>query len=91
MGEKSIEKIITSLSSVLEVENLYNSILKSPIWLEYTLSKSALWPHQIGTVQEALQKWPIKNLFADEVGLGKTLEVGATLNIYTLIKILRKY
>ena len=32
-----------------------------------------------------------KNLFADEVGLGKTLEVGATLNIYTLIKILRKY
>ena len=45
--------------------------MKSPIWLEYTLSKSALWPHQIGTVQEALQKWPIKNLFADEVGLEK--------------------
>ena len=30
-----------------------------------------------------------KNLFADEVGLGKTLEVGATLKYYTLIKILK--
>jgi len=90
VGEKSIEKIITSLSSVLEVENLYNSILKSPIWLEYTLSKSALWPHQIGTVQEALQKWPIKNLFADEVGLGKTLEVGATLKYLHTHKNIKK-
>ena len=79
VGEKSVEKIIASLSNKLEMENLYNSILKSPVWLEYTLSKSSLWPHQISTVQEALQKWPIKNLFADEVGLGKTLEVGATL------------
>ena len=79
VGEKPIDKVISSLSSSLEMEDLYDSILKSPIWLEYTLSKSALWPHQIGAVQEALQKWPIKNLFADEVGLGKTLEVGATL------------
>jgi len=36
-----------------------------------------LWPHQLRIVTEAIRKFPSNYLFSDEVGLGKTIEVGA--------------
>jgi len=39
----------------------------------------ALYLHQERAVIDALSRWPIRILFADEVGLGKTFEVAATL------------
>ena len=30
--------------------------------------------------QKAINMWPIRHLFSDEVGLGKTLEVGAIIS-----------
>lgn len=39
----------------------------------------ALYQHQERAVIQALSRWPVRVLFADEVGLGKTFEVGATL------------
>lgn len=39
----------------------------------------ALYMHQERAVLEALSRWPIRVLFADEVGLGKTFEIAATI------------
>jgi superfamily II DNA or RNA helicase len=38
-----------------------------------------LWPHQLHIVTEAIRKFPANFLFSDEVGLGKTIEVGAVI------------
>ena len=37
-----------------------------------------------------MDSWPIRHLFADEVGLGKTLEVGSTVAYLNIIKHLNK-
>jgi len=37
------------------------------------------WPHQLRIVQEAVRRYPANFMFCDEVGLGKTIEVGLTL------------
>lgn len=39
----------------------------------------ALFMHQERAVIDALSRWPVRVLFADEVGLGKTFEAAATL------------
>lgn len=39
----------------------------------------ALYQHQERAVLDALSRWPVRVLFADEVGLGKTFEVASTL------------
>ena len=79
VGEKDISSIIENLSNSGTLKNLYLDLINSPVWLEYTLSHSSLYPHQTNAVQECVSSWPMRNLFADEVGLGKTLEVGACI------------
>ena len=37
------------------------------------------WPHQLRVVREAVRRYPESFLFADEVGLGKTIEAGLAL------------
>ena len=39
----------------------------------------SLFMHQERAVIDALSRWPVRVLFADEVGLGKTFEVAATI------------
>jgi hypothetical protein len=34
------------------------------------------WPHQVATARRAVETYPRSYLFADEVGLGKTIEIG---------------
>ena len=34
------------------------------------------WPHQVATARRAVETYPRSYLFADEVGLGKTVEIG---------------
>ncbi len=72
-----------SLNIVKNYENkevrenkFHKELLKSPIYNEFNLSNSGLYPHQINSIKKPLKMWPIRMLFADEVGLGKTLELG---------------
>jgi SNF2 family DNA or RNA helicase len=58
-------------------DKLYEALNNSPILSEFSLGNVALWPHQASVFQKAINMWPIRQLFSDEVGLGKTLEVGA--------------
>lgn len=41
---------------------------------------SALFPHQERAYLDALSRWPVRVLLADEVGLGKTFEAGAIVS-----------
>ena len=60
-------------------KKLSTALIESPIFSEFSLGGVALHPHQTSVLKKALSTWPVKKLFADEVGLGKTLEVGATI------------
>lgn len=40
----------------------------------------ALYQHQERAVIDALSRWPVRVLFSDEVGLGKTFEIAATMS-----------
>ena len=89
---------VNQKSEVQNTLNLFNDSLlrrfknllkSSPIYSQFNLGTSALFPHQINSVQKAMTMWPIRILFSDEVGLGKTLELGtmiAYLYKHNLIK-----
>lgn len=63
----------TDIGAVIDV--LQESLYFAP----HNLGRAALFPHQERAYLDALSRWPTRVLFADEVGLGKTLEAGATL------------
>lgn len=44
---------------------------------------TALYPHQERAYLDALSRWPVRALLADEVGLGKTFEAGAIISFMT--------
>ena len=85
IGNPSKEDVIKYVDQKVkdnQNENLLNfkkDLQTSPIFHEFNLGKSALYPHQINAVQKALKMWPIRILFSDEVGLGKTLELGTLI------------
>ena len=85
LGSPNKEWVLTELAKIKNAENLksnnefYKLLLESPIYSEFNLSKSALHPHQINSLKIPFSNWPVKILFADEVGLGKTLEMGALI------------
>lgn len=72
------------------IGSLYKELKTSPLFFEFNLGNSALLPHQIYAVNKGLDTWPIRHLFADEVGLGKTLEVGAALAYLSIFKDVRR-
>ena len=67
---KKIDRIIENLTNSKTLSNLYTEIIDSQYGLNTHLVRRH--PHQTNAVQETLSSWPMRNLFADEVGLGKT-------------------
>lgn len=54
--------------------------LDSPVFALVSTGHAGFYPHQELAYLEALDRWPVRVLLADEVGLGKTLEAGAVLS-----------
>jgi ERCC4-related helicase len=48
-------------------------------WGVFSISSIDLLPHQLWVCNQALKKWPIRYMIADDVGLGKTIEAGLIL------------
>lgn len=48
-------------------------------WGVFSRSCIDLLPHQLWVCHRALQRWPMRLLIADDVGLGKTIEAGLIL------------
>tara|TARA_B100002019_G_scaffold76718_1_gene66234 strand:+ start:4012 stop:7422 length:3411 start_codon:yes stop_codon:yes gene_type:complete len=92
LGNPEIENVIKNIEECREnkkQENLMKYICQSPIFQEFNVPSSSLYPHQINAVKQAQKMWPIRILFADEVGLGKTFELGFLLTYmkkFNLIK-----
>lgn len=83
LGNPEIEKVIKNIEKAREndnKENLMENIKQSPIFQEFNVPSSSLYPHQINAVKQAQKMWPVRILFADEVGLGKTFELGFLLS-----------
>ena len=73
-----------------KINSLYKELKTAPLFFEFNLGNSALLPHQIFAVNKGLDAWPIRHLYADEVGLGKTLEVGASVAYLSIFRGVRR-
>ncbi len=77
---KARPRAVSAPGAHLMVEKMLRVARSSPSFFLQNLGKVSLYPHQESAVMAALNRWPIRVLFSDEVGLGKTLEVGATIS-----------
>lgn len=60
-------------------DSLFAEAAKMPANFFVSGHVPALFQHQERAVIDALSRWPVRVLFADEVGLGKTFEAAATM------------
>lgn len=66
-------------SNKISIQHILADMAKMPSNFFVSGNIPALFIHQERAVIDALSRWPIRVLFADEVGLGKTYEAAATL------------
>ena len=78
-----IAEVLISLTAPLHenpVPEVVNLLRASPEFARFNSSKVALFPHQERALCDALSRSPVRVMFSDDVGLGKTIEAGATLS-----------
>lgn len=63
----------------LDVRNFVDLASRMPALAMVSGGHTALYPHQESVFIEALSRWPVRVMLADEVGLGKTFEAGASI------------
>ena len=73
------KKINTIMNNSFNINHLIFLIQNSPLHYHRSFQKVKLLPHQSAAYRVLLSRWPICGLVADEVGLGKTIETGATI------------
>lgn len=61
------------------VDDVLDSLSNMPLNFFVSGIIPSLYMHQERAVIDALSRWPVRVLFSDEVGLGKTFEAAATL------------
>lgn len=62
------------------IPDVVDLLRRSPEFARFNSSRVALYPHQERALCDALSRSPVRVMFSDDVGLGKTIEAGATLN-----------
>ena len=62
------------------LERFLQAVNSSPNLGHLCLKSAVLYPHQERALRDGLNRWPIRVMLADEVGLGKTLEAGSIIN-----------
>ena len=65
--------------NLVPCKNIIEAAAKMPSNFFVSGDIPALYMHQERAVLDALSRWPVRVLFSDEVGLGKTFEVAATM------------
>ena len=79
-NSKVIKKYYQDVSfNYFSSKDLQNLINQSPFFYHHSFRNVRLLPHQQAVYRTILSRWPIIGLIADEVGLGKTIEAGATI------------
>ncbi|MBW2560064.1 MAG: DEAD/DEAH box helicase family protein [Deltaproteobacteria bacterium] len=64
----------------LQLKHLLRAAAEMPSLAVVSGRHAALFPHQERAFIDALSRWPVRVMLADEVGLGKTFEAGAVLD-----------
>lgn len=59
-------------------------------WGVLACSRIQLLPHQLWVCRQVLERWPMRWLIADDVGLGKTIEAGLILSSLLAAKRIRR-
>ena len=80
---EEIATVLISLqpsAAVSPVPDIVRILRDSPEFARYNSSRVALFPHQERALCDALSRSPIRVMFSDDVGLGKTIEAGASLS-----------
>lgn len=68
---------LTEFSQREGFEKFIKAVRNCISYIPYTFPGIRLLPHQEYALDKAISRWPIRVLLGDEVGLGKTIEMGA--------------
>jgi superfamily II DNA or RNA helicase len=88
--EEKLRELEARAYGLLPAARLVKLLPKVKCLAHMGLGPVRLYPHQVRAVNLARSHYPFRVLFADEVGLGKTVEAGATLKLLSMTGYVRR-
>ena len=76
---ENITQNLAYKNNIIKFLGWMEALLRHPDIWPYTLGNIYLFPHQIKNIEQAINKYPMKLLISDEVGLGKTISAGGII------------